>query len=98
MLIFLGKAHDLVFDRRAIARTAALDLAAIHRRTVEIGTNDFVGRLGRPGQVAGNLRHRDFLGQEGKRIGWRVARLFLQTGPVDGPAIKAGRRPGFQTS
>jgi hypothetical protein len=31
MAILIGKPHDLVFDRRAIARAARLDATGIHR-------------------------------------------------------------------
>ncbi|MNN44687.1 hypothetical protein D3C81_1589900 [compost metagenome] len=41
----VGKAMNLVFDRRAVTRTDAFDLACIgiHRRTVEVRRNDLVG-------------------------------------------------------
>ena len=41
----LLEADDLVFDRGAIARADALDGAGVHRRAVEIGGDDGVGRL-----------------------------------------------------
>ena len=39
---FVGKAHHLVFDRRAIARTDALDFAAKQRRAMQRLANDVV--------------------------------------------------------
>ena len=46
------EAGDLVFDRRAIARSDAADLAGIHRRAMQIGANDGVGGQGGAGDAA----------------------------------------------
>ena len=39
----LGEPHDLVLDRRAVPGPDGLDLAAVHRRAVEVGPDDLVG-------------------------------------------------------
>src|SRR5215472_8942743 len=44
---FLGEAHDFVFDRGAVARADALDLAGIQRRAVERTADDLVRALAR---------------------------------------------------
>ena len=61
--VALAEAHDLVLDRRAIARSAALDLPGIHRRAMHIVADDLVGRVGRAGDAALDLSVVDALGQ-----------------------------------
>ena len=41
--VALREAHDLVLDRRAVARADALDDARVHRRAVEAAADDVVG-------------------------------------------------------
>ncbi|MNY51017.1 hypothetical protein D3C86_1865740 [compost metagenome] len=57
MAFLVGKAMDLVFDRRAITRADPFDLtgSGIHRRTVEVRGNDFVGARIRVGNPAADL-------------------------------------------
>src|SRR6266852_1655951 len=52
----------------------------------------------RRGNVAGHLRvvMRHALGAEAERSGISVARLLLESGPVNGASIKARRRSCFQ--
>ncbi len=64
---------------------------------MQVCTDDFVRRLSCPSHVTRDLQYGDFLGQEGKRIGRIVTRLFLKTGPIDRSAIKPCRGAGFQT-
>src|SRR5690606_11087047 len=45
VLILVGKAMDLVFDRWAIARTDPLDDAGVHRRAIQVVADDLVGPL-----------------------------------------------------
>jgi hypothetical protein len=56
MAVALAEADDLVLDRGAIARAAALDLPGIHRRTMHIGPDNGVRSLGGAGDAALNLR------------------------------------------
>ncbi len=51
----IRESHDLVLDRRAIARTAALDLTRIHRRAGEIRADDLVRRRRRRRDPAADL-------------------------------------------
>ena len=94
--VALAEAHDLVLDRRAIARAAALDLAGIHRRAMHIGADDRVGRPVGAGDAALDLRVLDALGQRRERLRRIVARLHLEARPVDGAAIEPRRRAGLQ--
>ena len=42
MLILVGKLDDLVFNRRAIARSATLDLPAVHWGAVQVVLNQLM--------------------------------------------------------
>ena len=55
MPVALAETHDLVLDRRAITRAAAMDLPGIHRRTMHIGPNDLVRGRRRSGDAALDL-------------------------------------------
>ena len=59
MPVALAEADDLVLDRGAIARPAALDLAGIHRRAMHIGADDLMGLRRRAGDGALDLRRFD---------------------------------------
>ena len=96
MALALLEAHHLVFDRRAIARADAPDVAGVHRRAGEVRGDDGVGRFGGVGDVADDLRRRDALGQEGERLRRVVALLHLEAVPGDGLAVEARRRSGLQ--
>ena len=62
MAVAVAEADDFVLDRRAIARTAALDLAGIHRRAVHIGPDHVMGLRRRAGNPALDLRGHDPVG------------------------------------
>ena len=48
----LGEADHFVLDRRAVAWAASLDLSGVHRRPVQVGTDDVVNCLVRIGNKA----------------------------------------------
>ncbi len=81
MPVALAEADDLVLDRGAIARTAARDLAGIHRRAMHIGADHGVGRLGRAGDAALDLRIGDLVGQRRERLGRIVRRPASRAPP-----------------
>ena len=81
MAVALAEADDLVLDRGAIARAAALDLPGIHRRAMHIGPDDRVRRLGGAGDAALDLRVLDPLGQHRERLRRLVAGLHLAGSP-----------------
>ncbi len=88
--------HHLVFDRWAIARAGALNLAGIDWRTIKIGADDVMRLPRRPGDAASNLWRRDCGCQKGE---WRrrfIACLHIQGCPINRAAIKARRRAGLQ--
>ena len=86
----VGKAHHLVFDGRAVARSRALDDARIQRRAVQVGADDGVRLFVGIGQIAGRLRLRHPLRQVRKGIDARVAVLPLAFRVVDGAPVHAG--------
>ena len=95
MFGFIGKPNHLILDRRAIARTAAINLPAIHRCAMQIIADDFMGFFGRVRHIARDLRYRNFIVQERKRI-WRVITGLLNKAmPFNRAAIQTSRCPGF---
>ena len=98
MPVALAEAHDLVLDRGAIARPAALDLAGIHRRAVDVGADDLVGRRRRAGDAALDLRIGDARGEHRERLRRFVAGLQLRGAPVDGRAVEPGRGAGLEAA
>ena len=96
MAVLVGEAHDLVLDRRAVARPAALDLARVHRRPVQVGADQLVDRLVGVGDVAIELRLRDALGREAERPRLGVAGLRLALVEVDGAAVEPAGRAGLE--
>src|SRR3954468_10125030 len=96
----VGKLDDLIFDRRAIARSDRLNLAAVHGRAMNVFADDAVSFGGGPGDVARHLgvvvRHLLSTETEWRRIS--IARLNLKLGPVDAAAVEAGRSAGLQAA
>ena len=94
----VGKLDDLVFNRRAVARTDGMDLSAVHGRTVDVFPDDALSFRSGPRDVARHLRI--MMGDppgakaEGRRI--VVAGLDLEARPVDGAAIEARRGSRLQ--
>src|SRR5207244_5325520 len=94
----IAEPDDLVLDRGTIARTAALDLAGVHRRAVNIGPDHLMGRGRRSGNPTLDLRGRDPLGHDRERLRRVVAGLHFDSGPVDGRAIEPRRGTGLQSA
>ena len=94
----IGKAHDLVFNRRAVARSHAGRPAAIDRRFRQALSNDLVGLLIGEGDAASNLRGRDLVCQEREGHGRIISLLHVQLIPMDGRAIEPGRRAGLEAA
>ncbi len=93
----VGEADDLVFDRRTVPRTGALDLARIHRCAVKVGSDHIVHCSIGVGDVAVELRLRQSLREEreGHRLG--VSRLWLQAAEVDRPPVQPRWRAGLES-
>ena len=99
MPLLVRESHDLVLDRRAVARPGAVDLAGIERRAVQILADDAV-RLGvGVDDVAGDLL--DPVERLGIRAGGErrdpfLALLDVETGEIDRTAVDARRGPGLE--
>ena len=96
VLLLVGEADDLVFDRRAVARADGVDLPRVHRRARDVFADD-AQRLRRGvGDVAADLALGNLAGAEaeGRRLG--VAGLLLEARPVDGAAVEARRGSGLE--
>src|ERR1700685_3357393 len=94
MRFLVGKLHDLVFNRRTIARPDRLNLPAIHGRAVNVFANDAAGLRRGPRNVARHLRivmrNAPCAKAERRRIG--IARLHSKARPVDAAPIEPRRR------
>ena len=100
MPIAVREAHDLVLDRRAVARPDARDAPRVHRRTADVVGDDLVRRRVGPRHVTRHLRQaRERRGRgvaEGTRIG--VALLDLHAVPVERSGAHAWRRTGLEAT
>ena len=105
MAVLVGKAIDLVFHARAIARPDAFDLAGEHRAAIETGADDLVrARIG-VGDPARHLRRMHGGGaheaenRHGRRgaTGHAIAGLLDAAREVDAAAIESRRRAGLQS-
>src|SRR5207253_5388803 len=96
---FVRKLDDLVFDRRAIWRADRLNLAAVHRRTVNVLADDAMSFGRSPGDVARHLRvmMSDTLGPKAEGRGIGIAGLDLEFRPVNRSAVEPRRRSGLET-
>src|SRR4029077_5633933 len=67
---------------------------------MDVLADDAVGFRGGPGDVAGNLLFvvGDALGAEAEWCGIGIARLRLESRPVDGAAVEARRRTGLEAT
>ena len=96
--VFVGEADNFVLNRRTIARTPTGDLTRIDRGPVNVLPDNGVCRLGRAGHPAFDLPVGQPLGHGAERLWSFIARVGLQTVPIDRPPIQPGRRAGFQPS
>ena len=94
----VGEAVNLVFDGRTIARTDAFDDAGVHGRPVESAADDIVGAFVGVSDPARHLARMLFGAAEKREHGngIEVTGLFFENGEVDGTAVDARRRTGFQ--
>ena len=96
MSILVCEAHDLVFNRRAVARSARIDLPRVHRRAMQVRTNHIMYLLVRVSDIARHLRLSNALRQvrEGLRI--VISGLEFGGGKIDRLGAQARRRACFE--
>ena len=88
----VGKAGDLVFEGRAIARTHALDAAVVHGRAVQVLTDDGVcGLIGVRDMAVDLLRVHLAGARKRKYRRGRVPRLGFHPAVINAAAVQAGR-------
>ena len=104
MTLLVGEPHDLVLERRAIARADALNLSVEQRRSIDVGAHEVADAIVGMQEVTVDLRPRG---------GWRKKReqdrrivsafdvknsaLHLEL-EIDALAIQPRRRPRLQTA
>ncbi len=95
--VLVRKAVDLVLDARTVARTGALDHPRVHRRAIEVGTDDVVGaRVGMGDPAAALLGVRRRVTEERHDRPRRVTPLLLEGSEVDAARVDARRRAGLE--
>ena len=97
MLVAIGKAHDFVFDRRAVAWTDPFDHPGVHGAAIEVIADHVMGFLVSVGDIARHLT-RMLIGRSHKREDrhWVIAMLLRQHAEIDGARVNARRGSGFQ--
>ena len=99
MLVAIGKAHDFVFDRRAIARSDPFDHSGVHRTAIEVIADHIVGFLVSVGDIARYLARMLIRGSHEREDRHRViAMLLRQHAEIDGARVNTRRSTGFQTT
>ena len=94
----VGEGHDLRLDRRAVARSDALDHAGVDRAAVEVCADDGMCALVGIGKVADSLVFDRVRGGKRERLDLLVARLQLHAREVDRARIHARRRAGLEAA
>src|SRR5262249_61874905 len=79
-----------------IAWPVAPNLPGIHGRAVNVVADNAMGRCGRAGDAALDLRILDALGQGRKRLRRLIARLHVHGSPIDGAAVEPWRCPRLE--
>ena len=95
--VFVGKAHDFVFDGRAVARAEGVfDDTRVHRRLVDVDADDVVRTFVGAGDVAGDLaRVFGGIAEVGKNGQRGVAGLGFHAAVINGACVQARRGAGF---
>ena len=98
MALLVREAHHLVFDRRTVARAAALNRSRVHRRAADVRANHLVRARVGVGEMTRDLRLRDAFGPKRKRRRRLIAGLHLEARVVDGSSIETRAGSGLQTA
>ena len=96
MRVLVGKAHDLVFDRRTVSRPDAADGAAVKGRASQVILDDPVRLTIRMGDRAADLLRLRTRAQIGEHHRLVIARLLFQNIPGNGRSLDPRWRTGFQ--
>ena len=96
--VAVGEAHDLVLDRRAVARTGRGDPPGVQGGAVETPSDEGMRSRVREGDVTIDLGRCDRIGLEGERYRLRIARLPIEDVEIDRAPQDSRRRAGLQPS
>ncbi len=96
MAFFVGKADHFVLDGRTVPRTGCLDLAGVHRRAVQVRTDQLVGDGTGICNVTEHLRERDRIREDGEGPRSCVADRWLHLREIDGVPGDARRGTGLE--
>ncbi len=97
MLVTIGKAHHLVFDRRAVAWPDPLDHPGVHRAAIEVIADHVMGFLVGVGDVARHLARMLVNATHEREDRQRVITMLLgQNAKVNGTGVNTRRGSGFQ--
>src|SRR5690606_6322482 len=95
--LLVGEAHDLVFERGAVARPDSRNLPVVERRAVDVLPHECMRLAGRMEDVTGDLLALETVGQERERDGRIVAGIELESRKVNRTPIQARRRACLET-
>ena len=96
--VFVGEAHDLVFDRGAVSGSFAVDHAAVDRREMEVVSDQLVGgRRGAGEMTAHLLTAGPGSGIKGEKAVGSVTGLLFQLIESDAAPIHTGRGAGLES-
>ena len=96
MRFLFGKTHHLVFNRRAIARADAFDMATIHSGTRQVRPHNLVRPGIGMGDPATDLPDQRLCVQERKNCRFRIPRLTVQPCPINRFTVQPRRCSCFQ--
>ena len=99
MLVTIGKAHHLVFDRRAVARADPFDHASIHWAAIEVIADHVMGFLVGMRDVARYLlRMLSRIAHEREHRHRIITVLLRQHAEINGARVNTRRCTGFQAA
>src|SRR5438552_15424149 len=96
MALGIGKLDDLVLDRRAVARSAPADRAAVQCGFLQVSPNDLLHYLAGPGDPAWQLPRPLNPLVEREAVIIRVSVFALDLRPIDAAPVDPRRGPGLE--
>src|SRR5260370_26049080 len=98
MPLFVREANYFVFYGWTVARTGRVNLSRVHRRAVQIRSDQLMRRGARVSQMTKHLRQRDPIGENRKRPRDIVTRRGLQLREIHAVLPDARRRTSRQSA
>ena len=98
MSFLVGKPHNFILYRRAIARTHSVDKTGIFGRKIYIVSYYFVRFLVCIAEIAHSFGCVNLFAHHRKRIYIVLALLYFERGIINGGAVYTRGRSGFETT